>query len=42
MDKLNDTLLSGEIRMDPTGKVNFGPMDENVINEVKNYEKLVC
>ena len=29
MDKLNDTLLSGEIRMDPTGKVNFGPMDEN-------------
>ena len=35
MDKLNDTLLSGEIRMDPSGKVNFGPMDEKLINQVK-------
>lgn len=34
MDKLNDTLLSGEIRMDATGKVNFGAMDKNLSNEI--------
>ena len=39
MDKLNDTLLSGEIRMDPSGKVNFGPMDEKLINEVRRIMK---
>ena len=34
MDKLNDTLLSGEIRMDATGKVNFGAMDKNLSDEI--------
>lgn len=35
MSKLNDTLLSGEIRMDATGKVNFGAMDRNLTDEVR-------
>ena len=34
MDKLNDTLLSGEIRMDASGKVNFGAMDKKLVDEV--------
>ena len=39
MDKLNDTLLSGEIRMDATGKVNFGPMDKNLSDEITKIMK---
>ena len=39
MDKLNDTLLSGEIRMDATGKVNFGPMDKNLSDEIRKIMK---
>ena len=34
MDKLNNTLLSGEIRMDASGKVNFGAMDKKLVDEV--------
>ena len=51
MDKLNETLLSGESTMNAIGKVNFGPMDKNLSKKIikimrsKNAKKqtsMVC
>ena len=36
MDKLNETLLSGESTMNAIGKVEFGPMDRALKEEVES------
>jgi len=39
MDDLNETLLSGDITMNPIGKVDFGSMDKKLIDKVTGTMK---